>query len=182
MMTLSRSSKARQRYEPPRHGSWGRNAGRRVSGNVFAASDGLRTRMHEVNESKKGVLHLINNTLATSAWDMARELAEAEDIKIGVVLINDDVAVMNSAIRRRRGVAGNFLVSRHAERARGASLEDLVKLGEKVVSVVARWAWRFGLRPRERQTDLRVGDGEMEMGVGIHSEKGRARQTASADA
>jgi dihydroxyacetone kinase len=38
---------------------------------------------------------------------MARELAEAEDIKIGVVLINDDVAVMNSAYTvGRRGVAG----------------------------------------------------------------------------
>jgi phosphoenolpyruvate---glycerone phosphotransferase subunit DhaK len=58
-------------------------------GNVFAAPP-----MEYVLEctrlmnSKKGVLHLINNyTGDRAAWEMAREMAEAEDLKIGVVLI-----------------------------------------------------------------------------------------------
>src|SRR6201985_3489607 len=110
-------------------------------GNVFAAPP-----MEYVLEctrlmnSKKGVLHLINNyTGDRAAWEMAREMAEAEDLKIGVVLINDDVAVMDSAYTvGRRGVAGNFFVIKAcgAAAAKGADLADLVKLGEEVVSVV----------------------------------------------
>src|SRR6266436_4809998 len=110
-------------------------------GNVFAAPP-----MEYVLEctrlmnSKKGILHLINNyTGDRAAWEMARELAEAEEIKICVVLINDDVAVMNSAYTvGRRGVAGNFFVIKAcgAAAATGGNLEELVKLGEKVVSVV----------------------------------------------
>jgi dihydroxyacetone kinase len=57
--------------------------------------------------SKKG-FHLINNYRAIGppgTW--LRELAEAEEIKIGVVLINDDVAVTNSAYTVGRRVGRN---------------------------------------------------------------------------
>src|SRR5258708_261175 len=111
-------------------------------GNVFAAPP-----MEYVLEctrlmnSKKGVLHLINNyTGDRAAWEMAREMAEAEDLQIGVVLINDDVAVMDSAYTvGRRGVAGNFFVIKAcgAAAAKGADLATLVKLGEKAWS--AQW-------------------------------------------
>jgi len=62
--------------------------------------------------SKKGVLHLINNYQGDRmAWDMAKEMAEIEGIKIGVVIIDDDVAVTDSLYTvGRRGVAGNFFV------------------------------------------------------------------------
>ena len=47
--------------------------------------------------SKKGVLHIVNNYSADrTAWDMAHEMCEAEGMNIGVVLMDDDVAVMNS--------------------------------------------------------------------------------------
>src|SRR6204780_1569076 len=43
--------------------------------------------------SPKGVLHIINNyTGDRMAFEMGRELAEAEDIKIGTVFVDDDVA------------------------------------------------------------------------------------------
>ena len=82
-------------------------------GNVFAAPP-----MEYVYEctklmnSKKGVLHLINNYLGDRmVFDMAREMAEAEGIEIGTVVINDDVAVEASTHSvGRRGVAGNFFV------------------------------------------------------------------------
>src|SRR6201998_4339805 len=110
-------------------------------GNVFAAPP-----MEYVLEctrlmnSKKGVLHLITNyTGDRAAWEMAREMAEAEDLKIGVVLINDDVAVMDNPHNGgRRGGRGQFFVIKAcgAAAAKGADLADRVKLGEKVVSVV----------------------------------------------
>src|SRR6202040_617433 len=86
------------------------------------------------------VLHLVNNyTGDRMCWEMAREIAEAEGIQIGVVLIDDDVAVTNSAYTvGRRGVAGNFFVIKACGAAaeQGADLEELVKLGEKGVGVV----------------------------------------------
>ena len=45
------------------------------------------------------------------AFDMGRELAEAEDIKIETIIVDDDVAVKDSTYTvGRRGVAGNFFV------------------------------------------------------------------------
>jgi phosphoenolpyruvate---glycerone phosphotransferase subunit DhaK len=159
-------------------------------GNVFAAPPmDYVLECTKLMNSKKGVLHLINNyTGDRAAWDMARELAEAEDIKIGVVLINDDVAVMNSAYTiGRRGVAGNFFVIKAcgAAAAAGASLEELVTLGEKVVSVVRTMGVAIsGCRPPGKDKPIfELADGEMEMGVGIHGEKGRRRdKLPSADA
>ena len=152
-------------------------------GNVFAAPPmEYVLECTKLMNSKKGVLHLINNyTGDRAAWDMARELAEAEDIKIGVVLINDDVAVMNSAYTvGRRGVAGNFFVIKAcgAAAAEGASLEELVKLGEKVVGVVRTMGVAIsGCTPPGKDKPIfELADGEMEMGVGIHGEKGRRRE------
>src|SRR6201987_6293225 len=80
-------------------------------GNVFAAPPmEYVLECTKLMNSKKGVLHLINNyTGDRAAWEMAREMAEAEDLKIGVVLINDDVAVMDRAYTvGRGGGAGDF--------------------------------------------------------------------------
>ena len=59
-----------------------------------------------------GVLHIVNNYQGDKmAWDMGREMAEAEGIKIGTVIVNDDVSVEDSLYTvGRRGVAGNFFV------------------------------------------------------------------------
>src|ERR1700737_2458916 len=121
-------------------------------GNVFAAPPmEYVLECTKLMNSKKGVLHLINNyTGDRAAWDMARELAEAEDIKIGVVMINDDVAVMNSAYTvGRRGVAGNFFVIKAcgAAAAGGASLEELVELGGQPVGGVRTLGAPLSRRP-----------------------------------
>ncbi len=43
------------------------------------------------------MLHIINNyTGDRMAFDMGRELAEAEDIKIETIIVDDDVAVKDS--------------------------------------------------------------------------------------
>src|SRR6201996_2114411 len=85
--------------------------------------------------SPRGVLHIINNyTGDRMSFDMGRELAEAEDIKIATIIVDDDVAVKDSTYTvGRRGVAGNFFVIKAVGAAaeRGAELDELVTLGER---------------------------------------------------
>lgn len=151
-------------------------------GNVFSAPP-----MEYVYEctklmnSKKGVLHLINNYQGDRmVFDMAREMAEADGIKIGVVIIDDDVAVQDSTHTvGRRGVAGNFFVIKACGAAaeQGASLEELVTLGKKVNSVVRTMGMALtSCTPPEKGTTIfDIADDEIEIGIGIHGEPGRRR-------
>ena len=139
--------------------------------------------------SPKGVLHIINNyTGDRMAFDMGRELAEAEDITIGTIVVDDDVAVKDSTYTvGRRGVAGNFFVIKAVGAAseQGASLEELVELGNKVNSVTRTMGMALtSCTPPAKGSPLfELGDDEMEMGVGIHGEPGRSREKlASANA
>jgi len=152
-------------------------------GDVFAAppSDYVYETT-KLMASTKGVLHIINNyTGDRMAFDMGRELAEAEDIKIGTVIVDDDVAVKDSTYTvGRRGVAGNFFVIKAlgAASARGAELEELVALGERVNSVTRSMgvALTSCTPPAKGSPLFEIGDDEIEMGVGIHGEPGRKRE------
>jgi len=132
--------------------------------------------------SPKGVLHIINNyTGDRMSFDMGRELAEAEDIKVATIIVDDDVAVKDSTYTvGRRGVAGNFFVIKAVGAAaeKGAELEDLVKLGERVNSVTRTMGMALtSCTPPAKGSPLfELGDDEMEMGVGIHGEPGRRRE------
>ena len=139
--------------------------------------------------SPKGVLHIINNyTGDRMAFDMGREMAEAEGVKIGTVIVDDDVAVKDSTYTvGRRGVAGNFFVIKAlgAASEEGADLDDLVALGERVNSVARTMGMALtSCTPPAKGSPLfDLGDDEMEMGVGIHGEPGRRREKlASANA
>ena len=114
------------------------------------------------------------------AWDMGREMAEMEGIKIGTVIVNDDVSVEDSLYTvGRRGVAGNFFVIKACGAAaeKGASLEELVALGQKVVSRVRSMGMALtGCTPLAKGTPIfELADDEIEMGIGIHGEPGRRR-------
>ena len=158
-------------------------------GDVFAAppSDYVYETT-KLMASEKGVLHIINNyTGDRMAFDMGRELAEAEDIKIATIIVDDDVAVKDSTYTvGRRGVAGNFFVIKAVGAAseNGASLEELVELGERVNSVTRTMGMALtSCTPPAKGSPLfDLGDDEMEMGVGIHGEPGRRREKlASSD-
>ena len=139
--------------------------------------------------SAKGVLHIINNyTGDRMSFDMGKELAEAEGINIATIIVDDDVAVKDSTYTvGRRGVAGNFFVIKAVGAAseQGASLEELVELGNKVNSVTRTMGMALtSCTPPAKGSPLfELGDDEMEMGVGIHGEPGRSREKlASANA
>lgn len=151
-------------------------------GNVFAAPPmNYVYECSKILNNEKGVLHIINNYQGDRmSWDMGREMAEAEGINIGVVIVDDDVSVQNSTFTvGRRGVAGNFFVIKACGAAaeKGASLEELVALGEKVVSRTRSMGMALtSCTPPAKGTPIfEIGEDEIEIGVGIHGEPGRRR-------
>jgi phosphoenolpyruvate---glycerone phosphotransferase subunit DhaK len=151
-------------------------------GDVFAGPPvEFVTETSKLMETPAGVLYIANNyTGDRSAWEMAKELQEAEGQKIGYLLVNDDVAVKDSTWTvGRRGVAGNFFVIKAAAAAadKGGSLEECVRVGEKVIANVRTMGIALSsCTPPVRGTPLfDIGDDEMEIGIGIHGEPGRQR-------
>jgi dihydroxyacetone kinase-like protein len=158
-------------------------------GDVFAAPP-----MDYVYETAKllaspqGVLLLVNNyTGDRMAFDMGREMAESEGIKVGVLTIDDDVAVKDSTYTvGRRGVAGNFFVMKAVGAAaeQGADLDELLRIGRKVNDNTRTMglALTACTPPAKGSPLFELGPDEMEVGVGIHGEPGRERRKlASAD-
>jgi dihydroxyacetone kinase-like protein len=131
--------------------------------------------------SPKGVLLLVNNyTGDRMAFEMAQEMAEAEDILVKTLFIDDDVSVQNSTYTvGRRGVAGNFFVMKAVGGAaeEGADLDEVVRIGEKVNSVTRTMGMALtACTPPAKGSPLfELGENEIEMGVGIHGEPGRRR-------
>ena len=159
-------------------------------GDVFAAPPmDYVLETSKLLNSPKGVLHIINNyTGDRMAFDMGREMAEADGITIGTLIVNDDVAVKDSTWTvGRRGVAGNFFVIKAVGAASegGADLAELLRIGNKVNDVTRTMGMALtSCTPPAKGSPLfELGDDEMEMGVGIHGEPGRRREKlASANA
>jgi phosphoenolpyruvate---glycerone phosphotransferase subunit DhaK len=132
--------------------------------------------------SAKGVLHIINNyTGDRMAFEMGKEMAEADGVTIGTLLVDDDVAVKDSTYTvGRRGVAGNFFVIKAVGAAaeQGADLDELLRIGGKVNSVTRTMGMALtSCTPPAKGSPLfELGEDEMEMGVGIHGEPGRRRE------
>ncbi len=138
--------------------------------------------------SPKGVLLLVNNyTGDKMVFDMAQEMSAAEGINVRTLFINDDVSVEDSTYTiGRRGVAGNFFVIKAVAAAaeRGADLDEVIRIGEKVNSVTRSMgvALTACTPPAKGSPLFELGPDEIEIGVGIHGEPGRRRaQMMSAD-
>jgi dihydroxyacetone kinase-like protein len=151
-------------------------------GNVFAAPPADYVyQTSKLVSGPMGVLHLLNNyTGDTMSFDMGQELAEADGVEIGRVVINDDVAVKDSLYTvGRRGVAGNFFVIKACGAAaeEGKTLKELVDIGNHVVEVTRTMGMALtGCTPPAKGSPiLTLAEDEMEMGIGIHGEPGRKR-------
>src|SRR6476660_5303410 len=132
--------------------------------------------------SPKGILHIVNNYSGDRmAFEMATEMLEADGVTVKTLFVNDDVAVQNSTYTvGRRGVAGNFFVIKAVGAAseNGASLDELLALGERVnASTRSMGIALTGCTPPAKgQPIFTLAEDEIEMGVGIHGEPGRARK------
>jgi len=122
-----------------------------------------------------------NYTGDRMAFDMGKEMADAEGVRTEILMINDDVAVKDSTYTvGRRGVAGNFFVMKAVGAAaeEGADLDDLVRIGQKVNAVTRTMglALTACTPPAKGSPLFDLGPDEMEVGVGIHGEPGRERR------
>ena len=139
---------------------------------MMAATDAI--------DSGAGVLFIVKNYEGdVMNFDMAREMCGRE---VETVITDDDVAVENSLFTTgRRGVAGTLVVEKvvGAAAEQGADLKSLKALGDKVNKATRSMgvALTSCTVPAAGRPTFEIGDGEMEMGVGIHGEPGRRRVT-----
>jgi dihydroxyacetone kinase-like protein len=132
--------------------------------------------------SPKGILHIVNNYSGDRmAFEMATEMLDAEGVVVKTLFVDDDVAVQNSTYTvGRRGVAGNFFVIKAVGAAaeKGASLDDLLALGDRVNASTRSMGMALSgcTPPAKGQPIFTLAEDEIEMGVGIHGEPGRARK------
>jgi dihydroxyacetone kinase-like protein len=97
------------------------------------------------------------------------------------VVVNDDVAVKDSLYTTgRRGVAGTILVHKiaGAKAEEGASLEEVKAVAEKVIANVRTMGMAITpcTVPAAGKPGFTLTDEEMEIGIGIHGERGTHRE------
>ncbi|TFC88823.1 dihydroxyacetone kinase subunit DhaK [Cryobacterium sinapicolor] len=128
-----------------------------------------------------GVLHIVKNyTGDVLNFETAADLAAADGIEVRSVLVNDDVAVKDSLYTAgRRGVAGTVLVEKiaGASAERGDALETVAAIAERVISGVRSMGVALTpcVVPHAGEGSFSLADDEIEIGIGIHGEPGRAR-------
>jgi phosphoenolpyruvate---glycerone phosphotransferase subunit DhaK len=128
-----------------------------------------------------GVLAIVKNyTGDILNFETAAELAEAEDVTVRTVVVNDDVAVEDSLYTAgRRGVAGTVAVEKIAGAAaeRGDDLDAVEAVAKKVVANVRAMGVALSACtvPHAGKPSFDLTDDEIEIGIGIHGEPGRHR-------
>jgi dihydroxyacetone kinase-like protein len=133
--------------------------------------------------SDQGVLLIIKNYSGdVMNFEMAAEMAEMEGIKVEKVIVSDDVAVENSTYTTgRRGIAGTVLVHKIAGALaeRGADLTEVKRVAEKVIANIRSKGMALTpcVVPAAGKAAFELGEGEMEIGLGIHGEPGVKRTT-----
>lgn len=133
-----------------------------------------------------GVLYIVKNYMGgVLNTDVAQELARDEGFAVHSVLIKDDVAV--DAPHNRRGMGAAVLVEKIAGAAAeaGQSLAAVATVAQRVSDQTRSMGVALSscTVPSVGHPTFDLPAGEMEIGVGIHGEQGRARvPLASADA
>ncbi len=128
-----------------------------------------------------GVLHIVKNyTGDVLNFETAADLVTADGVAVETVVVDDDVAVRDSLYTAgRRGVAGTVLVEKIAGAAaeRGDDLAEVARIARKVVEHVASMgvALAAPIVPHSGAPSFDLDDDEVEIGIGIHGEPGRAR-------
>ncbi|MBP2702214.1 dihydroxyacetone kinase subunit DhaK [Microbispora sp. RL4-1S] len=128
-----------------------------------------------------GVLHIVKNyTGDVLNFQMAAELSGDEGVEVATVLVNDDVAVQDSLYTAgRRGTGATLFVEKIAGALAetGAPLADVARVAREVNDR----SRSFGVAlssvtvPAAGKPTFELGEGEIELGIGIHGEPGRTR-------
>jgi dihydroxyacetone kinase-like protein len=132
----------------------------------------------EAVDGGRGVLFIVKNYAGdVMNFEMA---AESFGGRSASILVQDDVAVESSTFSAsRRGVAGTLVVEKivGAAAEAGEDLAACAALGERTARACASMgaALTSCTIPAAGKPTFQLGEGEMELGVGIHGEPGRRR-------
>jgi dihydroxyacetone kinase-like protein len=142
--------------------------------------------MHEATKAVNGgagVLHVVKNyTGDVMNFDMAADMGKGEGIEVETVLTNDDVAVEDSLYTAgRRGVGVTVLVEKICGAAAddGKSLAQVAELGRKVNANGRSMGMALTpcITPGSGEPSFELAEDEVEIGIGIHGEPGRFRES-----
>jgi dihydroxyacetone kinase DhaK subunit len=130
----------------------------------------------------KGVLYIYGNYGGdVMNFDMAAEMADMDDISVRTVLVKDDVAsAPREEADRRRGVAGMVFAFKiaGARADRGGSLDEVAEVTQRALDNIRTMGVALSpcTVPAVGKPTFTMGEGEMEIGMGIHGEPGAKRE------
>nr|WP_203565984.1 dihydroxyacetone kinase subunit DhaK [Aurantimonas aggregata] len=126
-----------------------------------------------------GVLRLYGNYGGdVMNFDMAGEMVDMEDdIRTATVVLADDVvSAPKEEAEKRRGVAGMIYAFKIAGAAADtmADLDEVTRIAQKAADACRSIGMALSpcIVPQAGKANFEIGDGEMEMGMGIHGEPG----------
>lgn len=136
----------------------------------------------EAANTGAGVFMVVKNyTGDVMNFEMAKDIAEMNDIKVDYIVVNDDVAVEDSLYTAgRRGVAGTVFFHKilGAMAEEGKSLEEMKEKAEHLKKSVRSMGMAIKpcVNPTSGEASFELGENEMEIGIGIHGEPGIRRE------
>jgi phosphoenolpyruvate---glycerone phosphotransferase subunit DhaK len=132
-----------------------------------------------------GVLHIVKNyTGDVMNFEMAAELAAADEIEVASVVTDDDVAVQDSLYTAgRRGVGVTVLLEKIAGAAadEGRNLSGVTEIAQRVNASGRSMGMALTscTVPAAGRPTFDLPDDQIEVGIGIHGEPGRRRVPAA---
>lgn len=154
-----------------------------VAGQVFTSPtpDQIYAAIKAVNTGSGVFLIVKNYSGDVMNFDMAKDMAELDDIPVKSIVVDDDIAVKDSLYTQgRRGVAGTVLMHKvlGAAADQGATLDEIEALAQKLLPNIKTIAVALSAAtvPEVGKPGFELADDEIEYGVGIHSEPGYRRE------
>lgn len=154
-----------------------------VCGQVFTSPtpDQIYEAIKAVDQGKGVFLVVKNYSGDVMNFDMAKDMADMDGIKVKSIVVDDDIAVENSLYTQgRRGVAGTVLMHKilGAAADQGAELDEIENLAKSVLPHINTIgvALSAATVPEVGKPGFTLADDEIEYGVGIHSEPGYRRE------
>ncbi|WP_024802838.1 dihydroxyacetone kinase subunit DhaK [Nocardia sp. BMG51109] len=153
-----------------------------VPGAIFASPTALQ--VHEgtvAADSGRGVVQIVKNyTGDVLNFQIAEELAGDDAVVTESVLVDDDLATQTDEdTPGRRGTAAVLAVEKicGASAEAGAGLREVAELGRRVArnARTLGFALSAGTHPGATDPAFTLADDEVELGVGIHGERGTGR-------
>jgi len=153
-----------------------------VCGEVFTSpsTDAVLAAIRASAGPSGALLVVKNYTGDRLNFGLAAELARAEGIPVEVVVVADDVSLRNTVEReRRRGIAGTVFVHKiaGAAAAAGKPLGEVASLARAAADAIGTMGVALDgcTLPATQQSSFHLADDEIELGLGIHGEKGVQR-------